>query len=150
MTYQSSNQQTVQEEIMIQLSKSGIASRTSLVQIFLSQICLFSILERKQILQLENSSPILFYKSFRLLRKMKEPTLNNVKKKGFLQPKQRGVRFGRPPKKYTSTFISVVQNYYNKKISLSDALSQAKLKRCNFYYHAHRLMSLGYLNIQPK
>lgn len=71
-------------------------------------------------------------------------------KEGISSAKKRGVRFGRPPKKYTSTFISVIQDYYNKKISLSDALSQAKLKRCNFYYHAHRLMSLGYLNIQPK
>lgn len=66
-------------------------------------------------------------------------------KEGILSAKDRGVKFGRPQKQYSEDFINVVRKFYNKNISLAQALHATKLKRCNFYYHMHRLSDLGYL-----
>lgn len=66
-------------------------------------------------------------------------------KEGINSAKKRGVRFGRPQKIYTATFISIFQEYYNNKICLSNAIYQLNIKRSNFYYHANRLKKLGYI-----
>ncbi len=64
---------------------------------------------------------------------------------GIQSAKIRGVRFGRPQKQYSEEFVNTVRNYLNNTISLSQALDLTNLKRCNFYYHMHRLYDLGYL-----
>lgn len=66
-------------------------------------------------------------------------------REGIISAKNRGVQFGRPQKSYSEEFINAVRNFNNKIISLSQALNITKLKRCNFYYHMHRLFDLGYL-----
>ena len=66
-------------------------------------------------------------------------------KEGIISAKSRGIRFGRPQKLYSEEFITAVRNFNNKTISLSQALHITQLKRCNFYYHMHRLTELGYL-----
>lgn len=66
-------------------------------------------------------------------------------KEGIMSAKSRGIRFGRPQKFYSEEFINAVRNFNDKIISLNQALHITKLKRCNFYYHMHRLYELGYL-----
>lgn len=66
-------------------------------------------------------------------------------REGIISAKNRGVQFGRPQKLYSEEFINAVRNFKNNVISLPQALSITKLKRCNFYYHMHRLLELGYL-----
>ena len=66
-------------------------------------------------------------------------------KEGIISAKNRGVQFGRPQKNYSEDFINAVRKFCDKTISLDQALNLTKLKRCNFYYHMHRLTELGYL-----
>lgn len=66
-------------------------------------------------------------------------------KEGIESAKKRGVKFGRPEKSYSPEFIAVIQAYFAGTIKLTEALSELKIRRCNFYYHARRLRSLGYL-----
>ena len=64
---------------------------------------------------------------------------------GIASAKLRGVKFGRPVTSYSDDFISVCQSYFDRKITLDEALIRLRIKRCNFYYHAHRLQMMGYL-----
>ena len=66
-------------------------------------------------------------------------------KEGIESAKRRGVKFGRPEKSYSPEFIAVIQAYFAGTIGLAEALVQLKIHRSNFYYHARRLRSLGYL-----
>lgn len=66
-------------------------------------------------------------------------------KEGIISAKNRGVQFGRPQKNYSEDFTNAVRKFSDKTISLDQALNLTKLKRCNFYYHMHRLTELGYL-----
>lgn len=66
-------------------------------------------------------------------------------KEGIAAAKRRGVKFGRPEKSYSPEFIAVSQAYFSGTIKLTEALTELKIRRCNFYYHARRLRSLGYL-----
>lgn len=73
---------------------------------------------------------------------------SNIKqrqKEGIISAQNRGVRFGRPLKHYSDEFINAVRDFNNNTISIKDALLITKLKRCNLYYHVHRLTELGYL-----
>lgn len=64
---------------------------------------------------------------------------------GIKSAKLRGVKFGRPTKKYSEKVIFGVKAYLEKSVSLSEALSLTGLKSSNFYYHMHRLNELGLL-----
>lgn len=66
-------------------------------------------------------------------------------KEGIISAKIRGVKFGRPQKQYSKEFINAIRSFHNKTISLPQALQITKLKRCNFYYHMHRLIESGCL-----
>lgn len=66
-------------------------------------------------------------------------------REGIESAKKRGVKFGRPEKRYSPEFIAVMQAYFAGAIGLGEALVRLRISRCNFYYHARRLRSLGYL-----
>lgn len=66
-------------------------------------------------------------------------------KEGIASAKTRGIKFGRPSKEYSPYFISTYREYYDKKITLPEVLVRLNIKRCNFYYHAQRLRSLGFV-----
>ena len=54
---------------------------------------------------------------------------------GIRLAKERGVKFGRPEKKYTEEFRSVVRAYKEKRIPLQDALLALKIGKAAFYKH---------------
>lgn len=66
-------------------------------------------------------------------------------REGIDSARSRGVKFGRPGKTYSEDFVSICRAYFEGAIPLKDALTRLGVKRCNFYYHAHRLEELGYL-----
>lgn len=47
--------------------------------------------------------------------------------------KANGVRFGRPEKQLPEDFISLVKQWENKKITLSEILKQCKMSESTFY-----------------
>lgn len=65
--------------------------------------------------------------------------------KGILSAKQRGVKFGRPAKKYTEEFITTVARFRAKDITLEEALRLTNMKQSSFYYHVHRIVETGLL-----
>ena len=54
----------------------------------------------------------------------------------------RGVRFGRPSFVYSKEFLSVAEDYFCKRVGLTDALQLLNIKRDNFYYHIRKLRTL--------
>ena len=54
----------------------------------------------------------------------------------------RGVRFGRPSFVYSKEFLSVAEDYFCKRVGLTDALQLLNIKRDNFYYHIRKLKRL--------
>lgn len=71
-------------------------------------------------------------------------------KEGIAAAKLRGVQFGRPPKVFSSEFISVMQSYFRGEMPLKNALGELGLKRSVFYYHAKNLKDLGHLKYVRK
>lgn len=61
---------------------------------------------------------------------------------GIKLAKQKGVRFGRPNFIYTENFLSVANDYINKRISSAAAMKILGLKRQNFYYHIRKIKAL--------
>ena len=57
---------------------------------------------------------------------------------GIAIAKARGIKFGRPPKKYSDEFIETAKKFRSKEISLKEALDATGMKQSNFYYHMDR------------
>lgn len=68
---------------------------------------------------------------------------------GIAEAKRKGVRFGRPPFRYSQTFLDTAENYYRKTISLEDALLRTDLTRSAFYYHYYKLCNSGIFTVTP-
>ena len=66
---------------------------------------------------------------------------------GIRLAKERGVKFGRPEKKYTEEFRSVVRAYKEKRIPLQDALLALKIGKAAFYKHLRRLTEVSKPNV---
>ena len=64
--------------------------------------------------------------------------------KGIQSAKQRGVKFGRPPKKYSDEFVDAARRFKAGEITMKQALVLTGLKQSSFYYHVHRLESCGF------
>ena len=73
----------------------------------------------------------------------KERAHSALQAKGIQSAKQRGVKFGRPPKKYSEEFIATVTRFVEKRISLEEALVTTHMKQSSFYYHKHKLELSG-------
>ena len=58
---------------------------------------------------------------------------------GIKIAKQNGVRFGRPEFVYNDKFLAVVNEYFKKQITASQAMAMLNLKRQTFYYHIHKI-----------
>lgn len=61
---------------------------------------------------------------------------------GIKIAKQKGVRFGRPAFVYTEKFLSVADDYINKRISSKTAMLLLNVKRENLYYHIRQIKKL--------
>ena len=68
---------------------------------------------------------------------------------GIAEAKRKGVRFGRPPFRYSQSFLETAENYYRKTISLEDALLRTDLTRSAFYYHYYKLCNSGIFTVTP-
>jgi len=55
---------------------------------------------------------------------------------------EKGVKFGRPTVEYSEKFLSVVDDYFHKKISSRDVMRMFGIKKYNFYYHIRRIRYL--------
>ena len=64
--------------------------------------------------------------------------------KGIQSAKQRCVKFGRPPKKYSDEFIDTARRFKAGEITMKQALDLTGMKQSSFYYHMHRLDALNY------
>ena len=69
---------------------------------------------------------------------------STLQAKGIQAAKQRGVKFGRPPKKYSDEFIEAVRRFKSGEITMKDALVLTGMKQSSFYYHIHKLEELDY------
>ena len=58
---------------------------------------------------------------------------------GIEAAKERGVKFGRPKTRYSRKFMSVMDDYLNKRIRLKDALALLNIKEDNFFYHVRKM-----------
>ena len=67
--------------------------------------------------------------------------------KGIQSAKQRGVKFGRPPKQYSDEFIEAVRRFKSGEISMKEALVITGLKQSSFYYHMHKLKDSNRFNV---
>ena len=63
--------------------------------------------------------------------------------KGIEAAKERGVKFGRPPTKYSEEFLDAVRRFKSGEISLKQALALTGMKQSNFYYHLNKLKGYG-------
>ena len=63
--------------------------------------------------------------------------------KGIQSAKERGVRFGRPTKQYSEEFIDIARRFKAGEITMKQALALTGMKQSSFYYHIHRLESIG-------
>lgn len=64
--------------------------------------------------------------------------------KGIQSAKQRGVKFGRPPKQYSDEFIEAARRFKSGEITIKQALVLTGMKQSSFYYHIHKLDELNY------
>ena len=64
--------------------------------------------------------------------------------KGIQSAKQRGVKFGRPPKKYSDEFVDAARRFKSGEITMKQALVLTGMKQSSFYYHIHKLDELNY------
>ena len=69
---------------------------------------------------------------------------STLQAKGIQAAKQRGVKFGRPPKKYSDEFIEAARRFKSGEITMKDALVLTGMKQSSFYYHIHKLEELDY------
>lgn len=70
-------------------------------------------------------------------------------KEGIAAAKSRGVKFGRPRKRYSKEFIEVYKKYFENRLNISDVMKRLGLNRCNCYYHAKKLRKICF-NEAPK
>ena len=68
---------------------------------------------------------------------------STLQAKGIQAAKQRGVKFGRPPKKYSDEFIEAARRFKSGEITMKDALVLTGMKQSSFYYHIHRLEAMN-------
>ena len=68
---------------------------------------------------------------------------STLQAKGIQAAKQRGVKFGRPPKKYSDEFISAARRFKSGEITMKQALLLTGMKQSSFYYHIHRLETMN-------
>lgn len=54
-----------------------------------------------------------------------------------------GVKFGRPRREYSSEFLSVMNDYFCKRITSAEVMKVLGLSKYNFYYHMHKIKRLG-------
>lgn len=64
--------------------------------------------------------------------------------KGIESAKQRGVKFGRPPKQYSNEFIEAAKRFKSGEITMKQALVLTGMKQSSFYYHIHKMEELNY------
>ena len=64
--------------------------------------------------------------------------------KGIQSAKQRGVKFGRPTKKYSDEFVEAARRFKDGEITMKQALVLTGLKQSSFYYHIHKMEELNY------
>ena len=76
----------------------------------------------------------------------KERAHSTLQAKGIEAAKQRGVKFGRPPKKYSEEFISAARRFKSGEITMKEALVLTGMKQSSFYYHIQKLNRLNYFN----
>ena len=69
---------------------------------------------------------------------------STLQAKGIQAAKQRGVKFGRPPKKYSDEFIEAARRFKSGEITMKQALLLTGMKQSSFYYHIHKLEELNY------
>ena len=69
---------------------------------------------------------------------------STLQAKGIQAAKQRGVKFGRPPKKYSDEFIEAARRFKSGEITMKQALLLTGMKQSSFYYHIHKLEELRY------
>ena len=72
---------------------------------------------------------------------------STLQAKGIQAAKQRGVKFGRPPKKYSDEFIEAARRFKSGEITMKDALVLTGMKQSSFYYHIHKLEEQKYFEI---
>ena len=73
----------------------------------------------------------------------KERAHSALQAKGIQSAKERGVRFGRPTKQYSEEFIDIARRFKAGEITMKQALALTGMKQSSFYYHIHRLESIG-------
>lgn len=73
----------------------------------------------------------------------KERAHSALQAKGIQSAKERGVRFGRPTKQYSEEFIDIARRFKAGEITMKQALTLTGMKQSSFYYHIHRLESIG-------
>ena len=78
----------------------------------------------------------------------KERAHSALQAKGIRYARQRGVKFGRPPKKYSEEFIATIAKYAEGRISLEEALAATNMKQSSFYYHKHKLEVSGVVPVR--
>lgn len=78
----------------------------------------------------------------------KDKAYSALQAKGIQFARQRGVKFGRPPKKYSDEFIATVAQYAARQISLDEALTATHMKQSSFYYHKHKLEVSGVVPVK--
>ena len=71
---------------------------------------------------------------------------STLQAKGIQAAKQRGVKFGRPPKMYSDEFISAARRFKSGEITMKEALVLTGMKQSSFYYHIQKLNRLNYFN----
>ena len=86
------------------------------------------------------SSAVIQILNFCNERARKQSTLQA---KGIQAAKQRGVKFGRPPKKYSDEFIEAARRFKSGEITMKQALLLTGMKQSSFYYHIHKLEAMN-------
>jgi len=64
----------------------------------------------------------------------------------LLKQKEKGVIFGRPSKKYSTEFLSILQSYSKKELNLKESLLQTDLNKSNFFTIKIKLSKCIYIN----
>lgn len=62
---------------------------------------------------------------------------------GIRIAKNNGIKFGRPRREYSNEFLSVVHDYFGRRISSGEAMKILGLKQDNFYYHIRQIRELS-------
>lgn len=81
-----------------------------------------------------------------LLSYVAETERKNIKQRqreGIQLAKHKGVIFGRPSKKYSTEFLSILQSYLKKELSLKESLLQTGLNKSNFFYHLNKIKQIN-------